>query len=148
MGSRVITEAVSEFQSGGERAAGQYLEDLHVHRTCVASCLIRRGTKISGRMVFPWIEDMRRTGHVRRHSSLDASCPSVSYAEPERSGPGLHSCPRVPPGPRVFGPHGIPALALPLQLFRRTGVLFAGLVADQPGSPPATCYAAVWRRAI
>jgi len=118
MGSRVITEAVSEFQSGGERAAGQYLEDLQRTQNLRGFVFDSSGHEISGRMVFPWIEDMRRTGHVRRHSSLDRFLPERFYRQNQNvQGQDYTLVLEFPLAREYSVPMAFPALALPLQLF-------------------------------
>src|SRR5256885_3109167 len=79
MGSRVITGAVNEFQNGGEQAARTYLDDLQRTQNVHAFVFDSSGREISGRMVFPWIDDMRRTGHVHHHSWLDRFLPERFY---------------------------------------------------------------------
>ncbi len=129
MGARVITEAVSAYQGGGERAAGEYLEELQRAQNLHAFVFDPSGREISGRMVFPWIEDMRRIGHIRHHSWLDRFLPERFYRQTQAiDGQSYTLVLEFPPGPRVFGPHGIPSLGITI------AVISSGLV----------CYLLAW----
>src|SRR5436309_6186733 len=75
LGARVISEAATQYQSGGEPAAARYLEDFNRTQNLRAFIFDPAGHEISGQMVFPWIEDMRRTGHVHHHSWPDRFLP-------------------------------------------------------------------------
>jgi two-component system, OmpR family, sensor histidine kinase CpxA len=129
LGSRVITEAVSAYQSGGERAAGEYLEDLQRTQNLRGFVFDSSGREISGRMVFPWIDDMRRTGHVHHHDWVDRFLPERFYRQIQSvQGQDYTLVLEFPPGPRVFGPHGIPSLGISI------AVISSGLV----------CYLLAW----
>jgi len=129
LGARVITEAVSSHQSGGERAASDYLEELQRTQNLHAFVFDPSGREISGRMVFPWIEDMRRVGHIRHHSWLDRFLPERFYRQTQSvDGQSYTLVLEFPPGPRVFGPHGIPSLGITI------AVISSGLV----------CYLLAW----
>ncbi|PYX28028.1 MAG: two-component sensor histidine kinase [Acidobacteria bacterium] len=129
MVARVATESVAAYKDGGEPAARSYVEDLentqHVH----AFIFDPSGKEISGRMVFPWIEDMRRTGRVRHRSWLDSFMPERFYRQSQSiDGQNYTLVLEFPAGPRVFGPHGIPSLGLTI------AVISSGLV----------CYLLAW----
>jgi len=129
LGSRVITEAVNAYQSGGERAAGEYLEDLQRTQNLRGFVFDSSGREISGRMVFPWIDDMRRTGHVHHHDWVDRFLPERFYRQIQSvQGQDYTLVLEFPPGPRVFGPHGIPSLGISI------AVISSGLV----------CYLLAW----
>jgi two-component system sensor histidine kinase CpxA len=129
MGSRVITQAVSEFQNGGEQAARAYLEDLQRTQNLRGFVFDSSGREIGGRMVFPWIDDMRRTGHIRHHSWLDRFLPERFYRQSQSvQGQDYTLVLEFPPGPRVFGPHGIPSLGISI------AIISSGLV----------CYLLAW----
>jgi two-component system sensor histidine kinase CpxA len=129
MGSRVITEAVSEFQNGGEQAARGYLEDLQRTQNLHGFVFDSSGREISGRMVFPWIDDMRRTGHIHRHNWVDRFLPERFYRQIQSvQGQDYTLVIEFAPGPRVFGPHGIPSLGISI------AVISSGLV----------CYLLAW----
>ncbi len=129
MGSRVITEAVSEFQNGGESAARQYLEDLQHTQNVHGFVFDSSGREISGRMVFAWIDDMRRTGHIRHHNWIDRFLPERFYRQSQNvQGQDYTLVVEFPPGPRVFGPHGIPSLGISI------AIISSGLV----------CYLLAW----
>jgi two-component system sensor histidine kinase CpxA len=129
LGSRVITEAVNAYQSGGEKAAGDYLEELPRSQNLRAFVFDSAGREISGRMVFPWIQDMRRTGHIRHHTWIDRFLPERFYRQIQNAnGQEYTLVLEFPPGPRVFGPHGIPSLGISI------AVISSGLV----------CYLLAW----
>src|SRR5882672_6363221 len=129
LGSRVITEAVNAYQSGGERAAGEYLEDLQRTQNLRGFVFDSSGREISGRMVFPWIEEMRRGGRIRHREWLDRFLPERFYRQIQSvQGQDYTLVLEFPPGPRVFGPHGIPSLGISI------AVLSSGLV----------CYLLAW----
>lgn len=129
MGSRVITEAVSAYQSGGERAAGEYLEDLQHTQGLRGFVFDSSGKEISGRMVFPWVEDMRRNGRIHFHSWMDRFLPERFYRQIQTvQGKDYTLVIEFPPGPRVFGPHGVPSLGISI------AVISSGLV----------CYLLAW----
>ena len=129
MGSRVITEAVSAFQNGGEQAAREYLEELQRAQNVHGFVFDSSGREISGRMIFPWIDDMRRTGHIRRHTWIDRFLPERFYRQSQSvQGQDYTLVLEFPPGPRVFGPHGIPSLGISI------AVISSGLV----------CYLLAW----
>jgi len=71
----VATESVAAYKDGGEPAARSYVEDLESTQHVHAYIFRPIGQGDIGRMVFPWIEDMRRTGRVRHHSWLDSFLP-------------------------------------------------------------------------
>ena len=129
MGSRVIAEAVSAYQSGGERAAGEYLEDLQHTQGLRGFVFDSSGKEISGRMVFPWVEDMRRNGRIHFHSWMDRFLPERFYRQIQTvQGKDYTLVIEFPPGPRVFGPHGVPSLGISI------AVISSGLV----------CYLLAW----
>jgi two-component system, OmpR family, sensor histidine kinase CpxA len=130
LGTRVITEAVNAYQTGGERAAGEYLEEFRRTQRLHAYVFDAAGREISGRMVLPWIEDMRRTGRIRHHGWLDRFLPERFFrATQSIDGQPYTLVIEFPPGPRVFfGPHGIPGLGLAI------AVISSGLV----------CYLLAW----
>lgn len=130
LSARIITEAVAAFQQGGERAAGKYLEDSGRAQNLRPFVFDAEGREISGRMVFPWIDDMRRTGHVHRRTWLDSFLPErfFRYAQ-DVNGRRYTLVIEFPPGPRVFfGPHGIPGVGLTI------AIVSSGLV----------CYLLAW----
>lgn len=129
MGSRVISEAVSAYQNGGEQAASDYLEDLHRTQGLRGFVFDSSGREISGRMVFPWIQEMRRSGRIRHREWLDRFLPERFYRQIQSvQGQDYTLVLEFPPGPRVFGPHGIPSLGISI------AVISSGLV----------CYLLAW----
>jgi two-component system sensor histidine kinase CpxA len=59
-GPQILAEAVNAFQSGGERGAHQYLEEIWHTQHVRAFVFDPLGRELSGRTVPPWIEDARR----------------------------------------------------------------------------------------
>jgi signal transduction histidine kinase len=129
LGSRVITEAVNEYQSGGERAVAEYLEGLQRTQNLRSFVFDSSGRELSGRMVFPWIEDMRRNGRIHHRDWIDRFLPDRFYRQIQSvQGKDYTLVFEFPPGPRVFGPHGIPSLGITI------AVISSGLV----------CYLLAW----
>jgi len=129
LGSRVISEAVAAYQSGGEKAAAAYLEDLPQSQNLRGFVFDSSGKEISGRMVFPWIQDMRKNGRVHHRDWTDRMLPERFYRQIQSvQGQDYTLVFEFPPGPRVFGPHGIPSLGLSI------AVVSSGLV----------CYLLAW----
>lgn len=130
MSAKIISEAVSAFQEGGGQAAGKYLEGVGRTQNARAFVFDAEGHEITGRMVFPWIEDMRRTGHVHRRGWLDRFLPERFFRQTQEvNGQRYTLVMEFPPGPRVlFGPHGIPGVGLTI------AILSSGLV----------CYLLAW----
>src|SRR5271165_4469530 len=57
---QTLAEAVNAYQSGGEHGAHEYLEEIsHTHHVR-AFVFDPSGHELAGRMVPPWIEDVRR----------------------------------------------------------------------------------------
>jgi two-component system sensor histidine kinase CpxA len=129
LGSRIINEAVAAYQSGGEKAASEYLEQLPETQHLRGFVFDSSGRELSGRMVFPWIQDMRRSGHVHHHSWMDSFLPERFYRQIQSvQGQEYTLVLEFPPGPRVFGPHGVPSLGISI------AVISSGLV----------CYLLAW----
>jgi len=130
MGQRAVAGAVTAYQNGGEQAAGQYLMDLERTQNMHLFVFDSSGREISGRMVFPWIDDMRRTGHVRHRGWFDHFLPERFIRQSYNIGGADYTMVlEFPPGPRVFfGPHGVPGLGIAI------AVVSSGLV----------CYLLAW----
>jgi two-component system, OmpR family, sensor histidine kinase CpxA len=130
MGAQALTEAVSASQSGGEHAAGEYLEELQHKYHVWAYVYGPSGREISGRLAPPWIEDAYRTGHPHHRGWLDNFLPDrTSIQTLTLAGQRYTLVLERPPGPRMFfGPHEIPGLGISIW------VVSSGLV----------CYALAW----
>ena len=128
--AKITTEAVAAFQAGGATGAGKYLEEVSRTQNFRPFVFDPEGHEISGRMVFPWIEDMRRTGHVHHRSWLDNLLPERFFRQVQDvNGQRYTLVIEFPPGPRVlFGPHGIPGVGLTI------AIVSSGLV----------CYLLAW----
>jgi two-component system sensor histidine kinase CpxA len=128
--TRVLTEAVNAYRSGGEHAAGEYLEDLQRSQHVHAYVFDQSGREISGRLAPPWIEEMFRTGRHRHHSWIESMGPErMSRQNATVDGQSYTLVIEQPPSPRVFfGTHGIPGLGLTIL------VISSGLV----------CYLLAW----
>jgi len=59
-GPQILAEAVNAYQSGGERGAHKYLEEVWHTQHVRAFVFDPLGRELSGRTVPPWIEDSRR----------------------------------------------------------------------------------------
>ena len=112
--AKALAEAVDAFRSGGEHAAGQYLEDLQHAQHIRAYVYDPSGREITGRLAPPWIEEMRRTGQHRHHSWMEAiMAPRLSRQSLTIDGQPYMIVVEVFTGSTVFfGPHEIPGLGL------------------------------------
>lgn len=130
MSARAITEAVNAYQQGGPKGAENYLDEVERSQRIHAFVFDSAGHELSGRMVFPWIEDMRRTGHVHHRVWLDRFLPERFFRHVGDIGGQQYTLViEFPPGPRVlFGPHGFPVLGLTI------AIVSSGLV----------CYLLAW----
>jgi two-component system sensor histidine kinase CpxA len=143
-GAQILAEAVNAYQTGGERGAQAYLDDVlhtqHVH----AFVFDPSGRELSGRRVPPWIEDSRqgrvtpsaasqgefRHGMPHHQGWMDKLMPDrIVRRAMTLDGKRYALVLELPPGPRVFfGPHDIPGLGIGI------AVLTSGLM----------CYLLAW----
>lgn len=130
MVAKALTEAVDAYRSGGEHAAGEYLEDLQHSQHVHAYVFDQSGREISGRLAPPWIEGTFRTGRSHHRSWIDSLLPNRFSRQSATFDGQLYTLViELPPGPRVFfGPHGIPGLGITI------AVISSGLV----------CYLLAW----
>src|SRR5271165_96474 len=121
---RVLTEAMNAYAIGGERGAGEYLEEMQGSQRIHAYVFDASGREITGRLAPPWIEEMRRTGRPRFRGWIDHLLPDRLSAETATFGGQRYTLvEELPPGPRVFfGPHGVPGIGILI------AVISAGLV--------------------
>src|SRR5450755_5027757 len=59
-GPQVLAEVVNAYQSGGERSAHEYLEEVWHTKHVRAFVFDASGRELSGRTPPPWVEDMRQ----------------------------------------------------------------------------------------
>ena len=143
-GAQILAEAVNAYQTGGERGAQAYLDDVlhtqHVH----AFVFDPSGRELSGRRVPPWIEDSRqgrvtpsaasqgefRHGMPHHQGWMDKLMPDrIVRRAMTLDGKRYALVLELPPGPRVFfGPHDIPGLGITI------AVISSGLM----------CYLLAW----
>lgn len=130
LGTKIVTEAVSAYQMRGEQGAHDYLDGVMRTQNLRAFVFDSSGREISGRMVFPWIEDMRRSGQIHRHGWFDRFLPERFFRQFQTvNGEQYTLVIEYPPGPRVFfGPHEIPGLGITI------AIVSSGLV----------CYLLAW----
>ncbi len=131
-GLQTLAEAVDAYQSGGEKAAHEYLEQIwHTHHVR-AFVFDSSGHELAGRPVPPWIEDIRQgrspgdssRGPMRRRTWLDSLMPDRLMREAlTLDGKRYTLVLELPPGPRgFFGPHDIPGLGITI------AILSSGLI--------------------
>ena len=130
LGVLALTEAVNALESGGQLAAGEYLEGLQHARHVWAYVFDPSGREISGRLAPPWIEEAYRTGRPHRRGWMDKFMPERTLIQALTiNGQRYTLVLERPPGPRVFfGPHEIPGLGIAIW------VISSGLV----------CYLLAW----
>ena len=119
-GPEILAEAVDAYQSGGERAAREYLEGVWHAEHVRAFVFDPSGHELSGRQAPPWIEDVRqgatpRSGRMHHRSWLEGLLPSRFVRRAlTLDGKRYTLVVELPPGPRLFlGPmHEIPGLGM------------------------------------
>jgi two-component system, OmpR family, sensor histidine kinase CpxA len=132
-GLQTLAEAVDAYQSGGEKAAHEYLEQIWHTQHVRAFVFDSSGHELAGRPVPPWIEDIRqgspprdgaRGGPMRHHTWLDSLMPDRLMREAlTLDGKRYTLVLELPPGPRgFFGPHDIPGLGITI------AILSSGLI--------------------
>src|SRR6202163_334238 len=139
-GPQILAEAVNAYQSGGERGAHDYLEEILHTQHVRAFVFDPSGHELSGRTVPPWIEDTRQGVPPHGgapHGGLPHHRGWIDNLLPDRimrqaltlDGKRYTLVLELPPGPRVFfGPHDIPGLGLTI------AVISSGLM----------CYLLAW----
>ncbi len=138
---QILAEAVNAYQSGGERGAHDYLDELFHAQHVRAFVFDPAGHELAGRrMVPPWIEDVRqgvtpREGPFSRHGWMDHVLPDRILRQAlTLDGKRYTMVLELPPGPRVFfGPHEIPSLGIAIAI--ATSGLMCYLLAWSMTSP-------------
>ena len=123
-GPEILAEAVNAYQSGGEHAAHEYLEDLWRKEHVRAFVFDPAGKELTGHQhIPPWIDDSRRNVPFH-HGWLDNLMPDrIKRQGLTLDGKRYTLVLELPPGPRVFfGPHEIPGLGIMI------AVISSGLV--------------------
>jgi len=132
-GPQVLAEAVNAYQSGGEHAAFDYVEDVQRKEHARVFVFDPAGHELTGRLPPPWVEDIRHGGMPRHRRWIESLLPPrflrqgltvdgkrytvVLELAPERGA--------------FFGPHDIPGLGILI------AVISSGLV----------CYLLAWSMA-
>ena len=145
-GSEILAEAVNAYQSGGERGAHDYLEELWHTQHVRAFVFDPSGHELAGRQVPPWIEDLRQGDSSQGGPSRGGGPPHhrgwMDNLLPDRmlrqaltlDGKRYTLVLELPPGPRVFfGPHEIPGLGITIAII--TSGLMCYLLAWSMTSP-------------
>jgi two-component system, OmpR family, sensor histidine kinase CpxA len=133
-GLQTLAETVNAYQSGGERGAHDYLEELWHTQHVRAFVFDPKGHELAGRQVPPWVEDSRqgrppREGPLRHRTWIDKLLPSRMIREAlTLDGKRYTLVLELPQGPRVFGPHEIPGLGITI------AIISSGLI----------CYLLAW----
>lgn len=132
---QILAEAVNAYQSGGERGTHEYLEEVWHTQHVRAFVFDPSGHELAGRLVPPWIEDVRRgvaprgaPPHYRGWMSKLLPDPMVRQAL-TLDGKRYTLVLELRPEPRIFfGPHEIPGLGITI------AVITSGLM----------CYLLAW----
>jgi len=133
---QILAEVVNAYQSGGARAAHDYLEEVrHTHHV-LAFAFDPLGHELAGRQVPPWIEDIRqgvapRGGGPHHRGWIDRLLPAPFVRQAlTLDGKRYTLVLELPQGPRnlFFGPHDIPGLGITI------AILTSGLM----------CYLLAW----
>jgi two-component system, OmpR family, sensor histidine kinase CpxA len=132
---QILAEAVNAYQSGGERGAHDYVEELWRTQRMRAFVFDPTGHELARRLVPPWIEDVRqgiepRGGPPRHRGWMDKLMPDPILRQAlTLDGKRYTLVLELPAGPRVFfGPHEIPGLGITI------AVITSGLM----------CYLLAW----
>ncbi len=141
-GPQILAEVVNAYQSGGERDAHDYLEELWHTQHVRAFVFDPSGHELSGRKVPSWIEDLRQGGTARggplyHRGWMDNLLPDRILRQAlTLDGKRYTIVLELPPGPRVFfGPHDIPGLGIGIAVI--TSGLMCYLLAWSMTSPVA-----------
>jgi two-component system sensor histidine kinase CpxA len=142
---QILAEVVNAYQTGGERAAHDYVEELWQTQHVWALVFDPLGHELSGRPGRPRMEDARpggplpdivlRGGSPRHHGWIDSLLPErVIRKALTFDGKRYTLVLVLPPGPRVFfGPHDIPGLGIAIAVI--TSGLMCYLLAWSMTSP-------------
>lgn len=132
---QILAEVVNAYQSGGERGAHGYLEEIWHKQQVRAFIFDQSGHELAGQRVPPWIEDVRqgaapRMGPPHHRGWIDNFLPPrIVKRALTLDGKRYTLILELPPGPRVFfGPHEIPGMGIAI------AVLSSGLI----------CYLLAW----
>ncbi len=143
-GPQTLAEVVNAYQSGGERGAHDYLEELWHTQRVRAFVFDPSGHELSGRSVPPWIEDLRQgdasqggppRGGPHHRGWMDNLLPDrIMRQALTLDGKRYTLVLELPSGPRVFfGPHDIPGLGIAIAII--TSGLMCYLLAWSMTSP-------------
>jgi two-component system sensor histidine kinase CpxA len=139
-GPQILAEVVNAYQSGGERAAHDYVEELWRTQHVRAFVFDPAGHELSGRQAPLWIEDARQGGPPRgglphHHGWMDNLLPDrIMRQALTLDGKRYTLVLELPSGPRVFfGPHDIPGLGIAIAVI--TSGLMCYLLAWSMTSP-------------
>jgi signal transduction histidine kinase len=137
---QILAEVVNAYQTGGERAAHDYVEELWQTQHVWAMVFDPSGLELSGRPGHPRLEEDRpegpiRGGPPRHHGWMDSLLPErVIRKSLTLDGKRYTLVLVLPPGPRVFfGPHDIPGLGIGIAII--TSGLMCYLLAWSMTSP-------------
>jgi len=142
---QILAEVVNAYQSGGERAAHDYVEELWRTQHVWAMVFDPSGQELTGRTGRPRLEDARpgapppdialHGGPPRHHGWMDSLLPErVIRRAMTLDGKRYSLVLVLPPGPRVFfGPHDVPGLGLAIAVI--TSGLMCYLLAWSMTSP-------------
>jgi two-component system, OmpR family, sensor histidine kinase CpxA len=116
---QILAETVNAYQSGGERAAHDYLEGIWHTQHVRAFVFDPSGYDLTGRQAPPFIEDVRqgkppRESPLHHRGWMDNFLPDrITRHALTLDGKRYTMVLELPPGPRVFfGPHEIPGLGI------------------------------------
>jgi signal transduction histidine kinase len=113
--SSILTDAINDYEQGGDRQLRDYLDNLHVTQHVHAFLFDERGYELSRGNVPEWATRIAAGGHAAPHDGILIPAPTV-LRESRASSDGQHHYTLVlalPPGPRVFfGPRGMPVPGL------------------------------------
>ncbi len=139
-GPQILAEAVNRYQSGGERSAHEYLEEVWHTQHVRTFVFDPSGHELSGRRVPPWIEDVRqgvapRGGAPYHRGWIGRLMPDPLLRQAlTLDGKRYTIVLELPPGPRLFsGPHDIPGLGIGIAII--TSGLMCYLLAWSMTSP-------------
>ena len=137
---QILAEAVNAYQTGGERGTHEYLEQVWHTQHVRAFVFDPAGHELAGRLVPPWIEDVRQGIAPREGPSHHRGWISKLLPDPmlrqalTLDGKRYTLVLELRPEPRIFfGPHEIPGLGITIAII--TSGLMCYLLAWSLTSP-------------
>jgi signal transduction histidine kinase len=123
--SKILSEALQAYQSGGSNAAHNYFRGVRDSQRLRAYLFDDKGQEVTGRVIPDWVERVER-GETRTADSIWGRLRPMQFLRQSviaSDGRRYTLVMELPPGQRaLFGPHGVPGLGIAI------GVISSGLI--------------------